>query len=48
MKEAKEYWKNLGSLSKTLLQIRYFPATNWEYLSDEQIEFIYNKEKQIK
>jgi hypothetical protein len=45
MKEALEYWKNLGSLSKKLLQIRYFPATNWEYLSNEQIKQIFIKEK---
>lgn len=39
-----DWWKNFGSGTKKLLQIRYFPATNWEYLRDEQIKHIHKQE----
>ena len=40
-----QWWNNFGNFTKKLFQIRHFPATNWEYLNSEQIQFIYNKEK---
>ena len=46
-KTAQEWWKDLGSYTKQLYQRRHFPATNWEYLTQEMIQFIYNKEKQL-
>ena len=45
MKEHLNWWKNIGSYTKKVLQIRYFPAVHWEYLNEEQIAHIYNKEK---
>lgn len=44
---AQEWWKSLGSYTKQLYQRRHYPATNWEWLTDEQIEFIYQQEKQL-
>ncbi len=47
MKKHKMWWNNLGSYSKKIYQVRHYPATNWEWLSDEQIQTIYQKEKTI-
>ena len=44
-KTAQEWWSDRSPLLKKYLQVKYFPATNWEYLSQEQIKFIYNNEK---
>lgn len=44
-KTAQEWWKYLGSYTKQLYQRRHYPATNWEWLTDEQIQTIYQKEK---
>jgi len=44
-KTVKEWWKGLGSYTKQLFQRRHYPATNWEWLTDEQIQTIYQKEK---
>lgn len=41
------WWEDLGSFTKQYYQIRYYPATNWLYLTDKQIKNIYNKEKQL-
>jgi hypothetical protein len=41
-----EWWLNLSSYTKQLFQKRYYPATNWLYLSSEMITSIYEKEKQ--
>jgi hypothetical protein len=41
------WWKQLGSHIKTVFQRRHYPATNWEWLTDEQVKDIYNKEKQL-
>ena len=41
---AQEWWKGLGSYTKQLYQRRHYPATNWEWLTDEMIKDIFNKE----
>lgn len=43
--KAQEWWSNRSPLTKKYLQINYFPATNYNYLSQQQIQFIYNNEK---
>ena len=43
--KAQEWWSNRSPLTKKYLQINYYPATNWQYLSQKQIQFIYNNEK---
>lgn len=45
MKAHQIWWRNLGSGTKKILQIRWYPATNWNYLHDYMIENIYQKEK---
>jgi hypothetical protein len=44
-KKAQKWWFDRSPLLKKYLQVKYYPATNWEYLSKEQINFIYNNEK---
>ena len=44
-KKAQEWWSNRSPLTKKYLQIMYYPATNYNFLSQEQIQFIYNNEK---
>jgi len=43
-KKAQEWWSNRSPLLKKHLQVIYFPATNWKYLSQQQIFHIYNHE----
>lgn len=47
MKNYKIWWSKLSPITQKFYQIRHYPATNWEYLTDEQIQDIFNKEKQL-
>jgi hypothetical protein len=44
MKNYITWWSKLSPFTQKLLQIRHYPATNWEWLTDEQIQTIYQKE----
>jgi hypothetical protein len=44
-KKAQEWWLYRSPLIKKQLQIKYYPATNWEYLNQEQIFNIYEQEQ---
>ena len=44
MKDYLQWWSRISPITKKLYQIRHYPATNWEWLTDEQIQFIYQKE----
>ncbi len=46
MSKAQEWWFYRSPLIKKQLQQKYFPAINYNYLSQQQIKFIYEKEKQ--
>jgi hypothetical protein len=46
MSKEQEWWLYRSPLIKKQLQIKYFPATNYSFLSKQQIQDIYNKEKQ--
>lgn len=43
-RKAQEWWLYKSPLIKKQLQIKYYPATNYRYLSQQQITTIYNKE----
>ena len=43
-KTAQEWWSDRSPLLKKYLQINYYPATNWQYLSQQQILTIYQNE----
>jgi len=42
--KAQEWWFYRSPLFKQQLQIKYYPATNWQYLSQQQILTIYQHE----
>jgi hypothetical protein len=44
-KKAQEWWSNRSPLLKKHLQIIYYPATNYNFLSISQIFHIYNHEQ---
>ena len=44
-KKAQEWWSNRSPLTKKYLQIMYYPATNYNFLSQEQILKIYEQER---
>lgn len=44
MNKEQEWWFYRSPLTKKYLQIMYYPATNWEYLSQEQIIKIFKHE----
>lgn len=44
--KAQKWWLYRSPLTKQQLQQKYFPATNFNYLSQTQIKFIYEQEKQ--
>jgi len=44
-KKAQEWWSNRSPLTKQQLQVKYFPATNYNFLSIKQIQFIYEQER---
>lgn len=44
MNKAQKWWSNRSPLTKKYLQINYYPATNYNYLSQQQILTIYNNE----
>jgi hypothetical protein len=46
MNKAQEWWYYTSPLIKKQLQIKYYPATNYNFLSQQQIQSIYEKEKQ--
>jgi hypothetical protein len=46
MSKAQEWWLYKSPLFQKQLQIKYFPATNWKYLSKQQIQFIYEQEQE--
>jgi hypothetical protein len=43
-KKAQEWWSDRSPLTKKYLQINYYPATNYNYLNQEQIKTIYQNE----
>ena len=43
-KDYLQWWSRLSPITQKLYQIRHYPATNWEYLTDEMIQDIFNKE----
>ena len=45
-KVAQEWWSDRSPLTKKYLQINYYPATNWQYLSQQQILKIFQNENQ--
>ena len=46
MSKEQEWWFYRSPLIKKQLQIKYYPAINYNYLSQQQVKFIYEKEKQ--
>jgi hypothetical protein len=42
--KAKEWWSNRSPLFKKQLQIKYYPAVNYNFLSQQQIFHIFNHE----
>ena len=46
MSKEQEWWFYRSPLIKKQLQIKYYPAINYNYLSIKQIQNIYEKEKQ--
>ena len=44
-KKAQEWWSNRSPLTKKYLQINYYPATNYNFLSIFQISHIYQHEQ---
>lgn len=45
-KKAQEWWFYRSPLIKQQLQQKYFPATNFNFLSQQQIKKIYQHEKE--
>jgi len=45
--KAQEWWFNRSPLFKKQLQVKYFPATNYNYLSEKQILTIYQNESNL-
>jgi len=43
--KAKEWWSNRSPLIKKQLAIKYFPETNYNFLSQKQISKIYEQER---
>jgi hypothetical protein len=46
--KAQEWWFYRSPLIKKQLQVKYFPATNYNYLSIKQIQFIYEQEQVLR
>jgi hypothetical protein len=46
MSKEQEWWLYRSPLIKQQLQVKYFPETNYNYLSQTQIQKIYEQEKQ--
>jgi len=46
MSKAQEWWMYRSPLIKQQLQIKYYPQTNFNYLSIKQVQKIYENEKQ--
>ena len=46
MNKAQEWWFYRSPLTKKQLQVKYFPETNYNFLSQQQIFYIYEQEKQ--
>ena len=46
MSKEQEWWFYRSPLIKKQLQIKYYPAINYNYLSIKQIQNIYEQEKQ--
>jgi hypothetical protein len=46
--KAQEWWLYRSPLFKKELQIKYYPATNWQYLSQKQISKIYEQEQVLR
>jgi len=46
MTKEQEWWFYRSPLTKQQLQVKYFPETNYNYLSIKQIYQIYHYEKQ--
>ena len=45
MSKEQESWLYRSPLIKKQLQVKYFPETNYNFLSQTQIKFIYDQEK---
>lgn len=45
MSKEQEWWLYRSPLIKQQLQVKYFPETNYNYLSQTQIQKIYEQEK---
>lgn len=45
--KAQEWWFNRSPLLKKYLQVIYYPATNYNYLSQQQILTIYQNESYL-
>jgi len=48
MSKAQEWWSNRSPLLKKHLQIMYYPATNYNFLSQQQIIKIYEQEQVLR
>jgi len=46
MSKEQEWWYYRSPLTKQQLQVKYFPETNYNFLSQIQIKLIYDQEKQ--
>ena len=47
-KKAQEWWLYRSPLFKKQLQVKYFPANNYNFLSIKQIQFIYEQEQVLR
>jgi hypothetical protein len=47
-KKAQEWWFYRSPLLKKQLQVKYFPAINYNYLSQQQIKIIYEQEQVLR
>ena len=48
MSKAQEWWSNRSPLTKKQLQVKYYPAINYNFLSIKQIQFIYEQEQVLR
>ena len=48
MNKAQEWWFYRSPLIKKQLQVKYFPAINYNFLSIKQIQFIYEQEQVLR
>ncbi len=46
--KAQEWWFYRSPLLKKQLQVKYFPAINYNYLNKQKIQFIYEQEQVLR